>query len=117
MTAPPDVPRRSRWGFLEWALSVVLGALVIGIVWALVVPAHAAEQNSTSVTGIPVDYLFATIGALGSLVYADLKREVRSLKHEAAKRGRHIRHVENAVRKVCYKLNIKFEEEEDNNDE
>jgi len=41
-----------------------------------------------TLTGIPIEALFAMIGALGSLVYLDIKREVRWLRKESAHRTR-----------------------------
>ena len=111
---PPELPRRRRWGVIEWLAVATLVGLLVGTIWALwPSSAHAADENSKSVTGIPVEYLFGTIAALGSIVYADMKHAMRSLKHEAAKRGRHIRHVENAVRLICHKLNIPYAEDDD----
>lgn len=97
------------WRWIEWAVALIILALLLGIAWALINPAQA-EETSKSLTGIPVEYLFAAIGTLVSLVYMDMRRAISALKHEAGKRGRHIRHVENAVRLICNKLKINYED-------
>lgn len=70
----------------------------------------AADSNAMSATGIPIDYLFGVIAALVSLVYMDIKREIRHLHHNARTRAKHIRHVENTVRTLCNGLAIPYEE-------
>ena len=102
------------WRLLEFAIALGILALVIALAWAFTSPAFAADaENSKSVTGIPIDYLFACIAGLITIVYTDIRRAIFALKHEAARRGRHMRHVENAVRLMCHKLHIPYEDTDD----
>lgn len=105
--------KRPGWGILEFAVALLLIGLVVAIAWALTPMRAWGAENSQSVTGIPVEYLFAVIGALLTVVYADIRQAIRALKQEAAKRGRHIRHVESCVRLVCNKLNINYQDADD----
>lgn len=78
---------------------------------ALFSPAHA-ESSVQSISGIPVEYLFGLIAALVGLIYNDIKKEIRSLHANGKIRTGHIRHVENAVRKICSHLNIDYRDRE-----
>lgn len=62
--------------WLYWLL--LAAALVFLVVVAVVAYAHDArgELAPSSVTGIPVEWLFAAIATLGGLVYADVRREL-----------------------------------------
>lgn len=79
---------------------------------AILLPSLAFAESSTSLTGIPLEYLFGAIATLLGLIYSDLKREIRSLHSHAKTRSGHIRHVESAVRKICSHLNIDYRDRE-----
>lgn len=77
-----------------------------------IAPACATEITP-SLTGIPVEYLFASIGVLVTLVYGGIRRDIRTLLHDDRQRARQIKHVENAVRTLCNTLNVHYRESDD----
>lgn len=101
--APLINPRGSR------LLHVLAGATLL----TLPVLTFAAESNTQSVTGIPIEWLFLVIGSLGGIVYLDLKHEVRSLHREGRVRSKSIRRLQTTMRDVCNKLHVNYEESDD----
>lgn len=75
--------------------------------------AHAADTTAQSATGIPIDYLFGSIAALLSIIYLDMKRDIRNLQKEGKIRTRHLSHVENVVRKICAYMKLEYRDRED----
>lgn len=66
-------------------------------------------METTTVTGIPTDYLFLIVGALIGAIYLDIKRELRSLRKDANSRVVTLGRITLALRFVCRKLNIPFD--------
>lgn len=61
---------------------------------------------STTVTGIPIEYLFLSIGSLVSGFYALIVHELREIKRNGEQRDRKLDRVQTAVVFICAKLNI-----------
>lgn len=65
-----------------------------------------------SITGIPIEWLFAIIGALISGIYLDLKREVKRLRVESQDRGVSLAVLKNSFNNLCKHLKAPFHIEE-----
>jgi hypothetical protein len=59
-------------------------------------------------TGIPVEALFSIIGGMVTLVYLDLRREVRTLRKESQTRTVQLTGIRFILASVCKKLDIPF---------
>lgn len=94
--------------FLWWGLIALTFSLVAGIVWVSSAGDVFSSEPSQSVTGIPVDVLLSIISALVALIYADMRRAIRRLEVEGAKRTRSIDHLSMLMHLVCRKLNIPY---------
>lgn len=66
-------------------------------------------------TGIPIEYLFATLGTLVGLIYLDLRREVRILRKESQGRAVQLTGIRFILSSVCRKLDIPFDLRSDDN--
>jgi hypothetical protein len=66
------------------------------------------SERIMSVTGIPIEWLFGVLGILVSVIYADIKRELRSLNRSAARRELTLERFRIAISLVCRKLNVPF---------
>jgi len=69
------------------------------------------------ITSIPLDVFFGVIAALGGLVYADMKRELRALTRESRSRGLALERVRFMLRTVCDKLGIRYQSGSDSETE
>ena len=58
--------------------------------------------------GIPIEILFAIIGALAMLIYADVKHELRSLRRASAHRAKSLNYLAGILELICDKMHIKF---------
>ena len=85
--------------------------LLVAIAWALLSPANA--EASQQLAGIPVEYLLGIIGVLVTLIYGDMKKDLRRLTHESQNRSIQLQTVKFALRQVCRKLDIDFGDDED----
>ena len=61
-----------------------------------------------SVTGIPIEYLFAIVGAMVAGIYLDLRREVRSLRKESIARGTQIALIKQMLNAVCKHIKLPY---------
>jgi hypothetical protein len=61
-------------------------------------------NGATTVTGIPIEYLFLIIGALVSLLYMDLRRGFSTLNKNGEKRDR-------LLVRICTKLGISWNDD------
>jgi hypothetical protein len=66
-------------------------------------------------TGIPIEVLFAVIGAMLVAIYADIKWEVRKLRVESNKRGQSIALIRQAVNAICNHIKLPFHVEDNDN--
>lgn len=58
-------------------------------------------NNTSTMTGIPIEWMFGALGTLVAVVYADLKYSVRSLQYGAVNRDR-------ILTLICDRLKIVF---------
>lgn len=90
----------SRWqGIAGFVLGVALAA-------AGFASFARAGGSATSTTGIPIEALFAALGGMGLIVYADVKRELRRLSRESEHRTRMLDSMAAVFQIVCGKLDI-----------
>ena len=68
-----------------------------------------------SLTGIPIEFLFAAIGGMLGLIYADMKRELRTLRKESNARGTSIALIRQSVNSLCNHLKLPFHIEDNPN--
>ena len=78
------------------------------------------QEGAPSLTGIPIEALFACIGALVALVYWDLRRSlgkneraVAHLSQASIRRDRRLAIVQVFVAQICDKLDIHVPRDED----
>jgi hypothetical protein len=71
----------------------------------------------TTLTGIPIEVLFAIIGALGMIIYADVKHDLRRLRRASSQRGKSLVYLASILEQVCDKMHIKFRAPSDNEDD
>lgn len=73
--------------------------------------------HEQSLTGIPIEYLFTVIGGLITLVYLDVKRELKALRKNAEIRGGQLVRIGTILRIVCSKLRIPYGGDRDDDDD
>jgi hypothetical protein len=71
-------------------------------------PLAAAEASTPSMTGIPIEWMFAIVSALIAALYLDMKRDLRATRAEGMKRTQDIIRIKIFVRQVCRKLHIDY---------
>lgn len=70
----------------------------------------SAITGSARVTGIPVETLFELIGALLLIIYADIKRELRSIRRSAETRDKVVERLRIALCFMARTLKVPFAE-------
>jgi hypothetical protein len=70
----------------------------------------------TALTGIPIEVLFGLIGALGMIIYADVKHDLRRLRRASNQRGKSLIYLGSILEQVCDKMHIKFRPPRDDDD-
>lgn len=69
-------------------------------------------SGSTALTGIPIEILFSIIGALGLIVYGDLRWNMRKLMQESQRRSKQLSVFRIYLSQLCSKAGIHFDDKD-----